>query len=161
MFSAILPKFNLLFQQFFQFAPTVELIYLSPYFNKPLNSLIAFLCKFVTDYRTISSSQMSNVELACTLPWREIEGEANISSSQMSKGELACTLPWREIEGEANISSSQMSRGELACTLPWREIEGTANFKRDFLKAVDFVHYLKAEGYDMVTFDKVGNINKP
>ena len=41
-FSAILPKFNLLFQQFFQFTPTVELIYLSSYFNKPLNSLIAF-----------------------------------------------------------------------------------------------------------------------
>ena len=30
-------------------------------------------------------------------------------------------------------------------------------FKEDFLKVVDFVHYLKAEGYDMVTFDKVGN----
>ncbi|MBQ8450734.1 MAG: hypothetical protein IJY64_07475 [Bacteroidaceae bacterium] len=53
-----------------------------------------------------------------------------------------------------------MSKGELACTLPWREIEGTANFKRDFLKVVDFVHYLRAEGYDMVTFDKVGNVAK-
>ena len=42
----------------------------------------------------------------------------------MSKGELACTLPWREIVGEANISLSQMIKGELACTLPWREIEG-------------------------------------
>ena len=30
-------------------------------------------------------------------------------------------------------------------------------FMKDFLKVVDFVHYLKAEGYDMVTFDKVGN----
>ena len=50
-----------------------------------------------------------------------------------------------------------MSKGKLACTLPWREIVGTANFKRDFLKVVDFLHYLKAEGYDMVTFDKVGN----
>ena len=50
-----------------------------------------------------------------------------------------------------------MSKGELACTLPWREIVGTANFKRNFLKVVDFVHYLRAEGYDMVTFDKVGN----
>jgi hypothetical protein len=30
-------------------------------------------------------------------------------------------------------------------------------FKEDFLKVVDFVHYLRAEGYDMVTFDKVGN----
>ena len=48
-----------------------------------------------------------------------------------------------------------MSKGELACALPWREIEGTANLKRDFLKVVDFVHYLKAEGYDMATFDKV------
>ena len=55
----------------------------------------------------------------------------------MSKGKLACTLPWREIEGEANISLSQMSKGKLACTLPWREIVGTANFKRDFLKMVD------------------------
>ena len=51
-----------------------------------------------------------------------------------------------------------MSKGKLACTLPWREIVGTANnFMKDFLKVVDFVHYLKAEGYDMVTFDKVGN----
>ena len=82
------------------------------------NSSFVSSCKFVTNYRTISLSQMS-------------------------KGELACTLPWREIEGEANISLSQMSRGELACTLPWREIVGTANFKRDFLKVVDFVHWLK------------------
>ena len=73
----------------------------------------------------------------------------------MSKGELACTLPWREIVGAANFSSSQMSKGKLACTLPWREIVGTANnFMKDFLKVVDFVHYLKAEGYDMVTFCK-------
>ena len=48
-----------------------------------------------------------------------------------------------------------MSKGELACTLPWQEIVGAANFKRDFLKVVDFVHYLRAEGYDMVTFKKV------
>ena len=27
-------------------------------------------------------------------------------------------------------------------------------FKEDFLKVVDFVHYLKAEGYDMKTFCK-------
>ncbi len=27
-------------------------------------------------------------------------------------------------------------------------------FMKDFLKVVDFVHYLKAEGYDMVTFCK-------
>ena len=80
-----------------------------------------------------------------------------ISSSQTSKGELACTLPWREIVGEANLSSSQTNKGKLACTLPWREIVGTAKFKEDFLKVVDFVHYLKSEGYDMVTFDKVGN----
>ena len=58
------------------------------------------------------------------------------------------------------ISLSQMSKGELACTLPWREIVGEANYKRDFLKVVDFVHYLRAEGYDMVTFDKVGNVAK-
>ncbi len=49
----------------------------------------------------------------------------------MSKGKLACTLPWREIEGTANISLSQMSKGKLACTLPWREIEGAANRKRE------------------------------
>ena len=41
--------------------------------------------------------------------------------------------------------------------MPWREIEGEANLKRDFLKVVDFVHYMRAEGYDMVTFNKVGN----
>ena len=72
------------------------------------NSSFVQSCKFVTDYRTISLSQMS-------------------------KGEPACTLPWQEIVGEAN------------------------NFMKDFLKVVDFVHYLRAEGYDMVTFDKVGN----
>ena len=75
----------------------------------------------------------------------------------MSKGELACTLPWREIVGEANLSLSQTSREKLVSSMPWQEIVGTANFKRDFLKVVDFVHYLRAEGYDMVTFDKVGN----
>ena len=54
------------------------------------------------------------------------------------------------------ISLSQMSKGELACTLPWREIVGTANnFMKDFLKVVDFLHYFKAEGYDMETFKKV------
>lgn len=41
--------------------------------------------------------------------------------------------------------------------MPWREIVGTTKFKEDFLKVVDFVHYLKSEGYDMVTFDKVDN----
>ena len=72
----------------------------------------------------------------------------------MSKGKLACTLPWREIVGEANLSLSQTNKGELARTLPWREIVGTAKFMKDFLKVVDFLHYLKAEGYDMVTFCK-------
>ena len=33
-------------------------------------------------------------------------------------------------------------------------------FMKDFLKVVDFVHYLKAECYDMVTFDKVNCIDK-
>ena len=54
-----------------------------------------------------------------------------------------------------------MSKGKLACTLPWREIVGEANFKRDFLKVVDFVHYLRAEGYDMVTFERVCDVDKP
>ncbi len=76
----------------------------------------------------------------------------------MSKGKLACTLPWREIVGEANFSSSQTGREKLVSSMLWREIVGTANnFMKDFLKVVDFVHYLRAEGYDMVTFDKVGN----
>ena len=49
-----------------------------------------------------------------------------------------------------------MSKGKLACALPWREIVGEANnFMKDILKVVDFVHYLRAEGYDMVTFEKV------
>ena len=75
-------------------------------------------CKFVTDYRTISLSQTGT-------------------------GELACALPWREIVGEANFPSSQTGTGEPARTLPWQEIVGTANFKRDFLKVVDFVDWLK------------------
>ena len=34
-------------------------------------------------------------------------------------------------------------------------------FKEDFLKVVDFVHYLRAEGYDMVTFERVCDVDKP
>ena len=100
---------------------------------------------------------MSKGELACTLPWREIVGEANLSLSQISREKLVSSMPWREIVGEANLSLSQTSREKLVSSMPWQEIVGTANFKRDFLKVVDFVHYLRAEGYDMVTFDKVGN----
>ena len=55
------------------------------------------------------------------------------------------------------ISLSQTGREKLVTSMPWREIEGEANLKRDFLKVVDFVHYMRAEGYDMVTFNKVGN----
>ena len=33
-------------------------------------------------------------------------------------------------------------------------------FMKDFLKVVDFLHYLKAEGYDMVTFEKVRDDTK-
>ena len=44
-----------------------------------------FLDKENCNYRTISLSQMSKGELACTLPWREIEGEANLSLSQTNK----------------------------------------------------------------------------
>ena len=44
-----------------------------------------FLDKENGNYRTISLSQMSKGELACTLPWREIEGEANLSLSQTNK----------------------------------------------------------------------------
>ena len=54
-----------------------------------------------------------------------------------------------------------MSKGKLACTLPWREIVGEAKFKRDFLEVVDFLHKLKAEGYDMVTFERVCDVDKP
>ena len=73
----------------------------------------------------------------------------------MSKGEPACTLPWREIEGEANFSLSQTDGEKLVSSMLWQEIVGETNFKRDFLKVVDFLHYLKDEGYDMVTFKKV------
>ena len=90
-------------------------------------------CKFVTDYRTISSSQTGREKLVSSMPWREIVGEANFSSSQTGREKLVSSMPWREIVGEAN------------------------NFMKDFLKVVGFVHYLKADGYDMVTFDKVGN----
>ena len=64
-------------------------------------------------------------------------------------------MPWQEIVGEANISLSQTGREKLVSSMPWQEIVGTANFKRDFLKVVDFVNYLRAEGYDIVTFKKV------
>ena len=74
--------------------------------------MVVLSCKFVTDYQTISLSQMSREKLVSSMPWREIVGEAN-------------------------------------------------NFMRDFLKVVDFVHYLKAEGYDMVTFERVCDVDKP
>jgi hypothetical protein len=45
--------------------------------RKFLSELPRIWCKFVTDYRTISLSQMSKGEPACTLPWQEIVGEAN------------------------------------------------------------------------------------
>ena len=46
--------------------------------------------------------------------------------------------------------------------MPWQEIVGeTNNFMKDFLKVVDFVHYLKADGYDMKTFKKVRDVDKP
>ena len=38
-------------------------------------------------------------------------------------------------------------------------MKNATRFKEDFLKVVDFVHYLRAEGYDMVTFDKVGMVS--
>ena len=45
--------------------------------------------------------------------------------------------------------------------MQWQEIVGTANnFMKDLLKVVDFLHYLRAEGYDMVTFKKVGDVAK-
>ena len=68
-----------------------------------MSALFIQSCKFVTDYRTNSLSQMSKAELACALPWREFEGEVNLSLSQTSKGELACTLLWREIVGTAKF----------------------------------------------------------
>jgi hypothetical protein len=48
------------------------------------------------------------------------------------------------------------SKVEFACALPWQEVVGIANnFMKDFLKVENFVHYLLAEGYDMVVFKKV------
>ena len=43
-------------------------------------------------FRTFSLSQMSNVELARTLPWRE----KNVFVKPNEHVELARTLPWRE-----------------------------------------------------------------
>ena len=37
------------------------------------------------NYRTISLSQMSKGELACTLPWREIEGKGNKNENEVFK----------------------------------------------------------------------------
>ena len=71
------------------------------------------------NYRTISLSQMSKGKLACTLPWREIEGKANISLSQTSKDKLACTLPWREIEGKAN----ERERGVQGYALVFKHLQ--------------------------------------
>ena len=51
-------------------------------------------------FRTFSLSQMSNVELARTLPWRENalfeEREKNVFVKPNEHVELARTLPWRE-----------------------------------------------------------------
>ena len=78
-----------------------------------------FLDKGNCNYRTISLSQMSKGKLACTLPWREIEGKANISLSQTSKDKLACTLPWREIEGKAN----ERERGVQGYALVFKHLQ--------------------------------------
>ena len=57
------------------------------------SSYLVILCKFVTDYRT--------------------------------------------------ITLRQTGREKLVSSMLWREVVSTANFKRDFLKVVDFVHWLK------------------
>ena len=36
-----------------------------------------------------------------------------------------------------------------------KEFEGATNFKEDFFKVVEFLHYLKDEGYDMKTFERI------
>lgn len=50
---------------------------------------------------------------------------------------------------------------ELCRGGPWREFEGEAKFRRNSYKVTVFILYLKAVWYGMVTFDKVGNVDKP
>ena len=48
------------------------------------------------------------------------------------------------------------TRENFVSTIAAEEMKNATRFKEDFLKVVEFVHYLQEEGYDMVTFDKVG-----
>ena len=66
-----------------------------------------------------------------------------ISLSQTGREKLVSSIPWREIVGEASFSLSQTGREKLVSSMLWQEIVGEANFKRDFLKVVDFVDWLK------------------
>ena len=86
--------------------------------------------------KNVKLSQMSNDELAQSLPWQENEGVANVKLSQMSNDELAQSLPWRKNEGVANVKLSQMSNDELAQSLPWRKNKGVANVKYMFVLAM-------------------------
>ena len=60
----------------------------------------------------------------------------NVKLSQISNDELAQSLPWQENEGVANVKLSQMSNDELAQSLPWRKNKGVANVKYMFVLAM-------------------------
>ena len=100
------------------------------------------------NYRTFDENEALSIIARLSVNYKNKKEE---NSLELSSFVSSCKF----VTDYRTISLNQMSKGELACTLPWREIVCTANFKRDFLKVVDFVHYLRAEGYDMVTFKKV------
>ena len=68
----------------------------------------------------------------------------------VSKRALPYTVSYKNKKEE---NSLELSSFVQSCKF----VTDYRTFMKDFLKVVDFVHYLRAEGYDMVTFDKVGN----
>lgn len=74
------------------------------------------------------------------------KGRANLIRRHKTKG-------YHKKQNEENLSDFP----RFWC----KSVTDYRTFMKDFLKVVDFVHYLKAEGYDMVTFDKVRNSTKP
>ena len=62
---------------------------------------------------------------------------------------------WQIIE---QFRQAKWAKASLLALCHGEKLSAQPTLKEDFLKVVDFVHYLRAEGYDMVTFDKVASL---
>ena len=92
-----------------------------------------------------------------------------LNASRASRDSLLQALSINTIK-KRNLNSSFVrlckfvtdyrTRENFVSTIAAEEMKNATRFKEDFLKVVEFVHYLQEEGYDMITFDKVCNADK-